>query len=183
MHGKGKVLLLRRYQAAINLNKYIRRSLGFKHLNIQSFIKPGGNFQNIQENVAELVKTYSTSDFEIVVVGANDVDMSKVPKFRNICLKLKLCDHTNFIMMSVPIFRSRTAHTLIKKFNLKLDQFLETLETYTKGRMLYVNINFEQGYKLKLYNIVREISLAISNSKNFCRNLKCINTVKFINTN
>ncbi|CAH1107384.1 unnamed protein product [Psylliodes chrysocephalus] len=49
--------------------------------------------------------------------------------------------------------------------------------------MLYVNINSEQGAKLKLSNIIRKISVAISNSKNVSENLKFINTVKSKNAN
>ncbi|CAH1100212.1 unnamed protein product [Psylliodes chrysocephalus] len=170
-------------EAAINLNKYMRQSPGFKSFNIQSIIKPGGNFDNVLKNVAELVKTFSLSDFVIVVAGANDFHMSRVPKFRNICSKLKLCTHTNFIMVSVPILRRHSDKNLIKKFNLKLDHFLDKLDNYTEGRMLYVNINSEQGAKLKLSGIIRKISVAISNSKNVCKNLKFINTVKSKNTN
>lgn len=143
---------------------------------IITFKKPGALLNQVMENVELITKHFNLEDYVIITGGSNDIDLKKIPSFRGICNKLKLCTHTNILFTSIPYSVSDLSkNKYIFKYNAKLNDFLNKFNKCTEGRVHYVEINNPNTKPM-------DSKLVASNIKNIL-NTKCINkTLKFINT-
>ncbi|KAJ8927490.1 hypothetical protein NQ314_020039, partial [Rhamnusium bicolor] len=79
---KNKILVLSD-QYGRNLNRCISKQATLNKFQVESFLKPGANYENVLNDVVQLVKSYTKSDFVIVIAGANDFRNSKCRIFAN----------------------------------------------------------------------------------------------------
>lgn len=143
---------------------------------ILSVKKPGAILNQVMENIEIITKDFTLEDFVIISGGSNDIDLKKIPSFRFICNKLKLCTHTNILFTSVPYITNsfqKNKHTY--KYNAKLNDFLIKFNNCTKGLVQYVEVN---NPKFKYFNH----KLVASSARNIIINIKSMNkTLTFIN--
>lgn len=169
---KQRKILILGDEMGLNLNNLIRKLLNLEEYRIESFIKPGGNFNNVIENLEEKVKEFNLKDLVIIIAGHNDFEMNNIPKFKNIVTKLKMCSHTNVLFLSSPILaRNNKKSIIINKFNKHLLQFVTKLNLYTEGKMSFLNINTNRGFKSKQNDIASKIVNGIANYTNTSKNL------------
>ena len=171
-----KKILILSDQHGRNLNKNLRKQDSLNQFHVESLLKPGASYENILDDVELLVKSYTKADFVIVFAGANDFQNCKYPKMRNICNKMKLCAHTNFIFLSTPKLCVNKNNSLINKCNNKLAELLVKLNNYTQGIMSFIDINDEMDIKLPNFEICTKIANVIHSTHNFSKNLIFINT-------
>lgn len=149
-----------------NLNVTLKQLLDKDMFKIETIIKPGASFSGVIENIASLAKTYTLTDYIIIVAGANDFENNKYPSFKNINNKLKSCTHTNIIITTVPFIINRKINKYINKFNNKLNDYLFRLNKYTQGNVNLLDINNNSGTISNKRVIAKQLAYLIKNSKN-----------------
>ena len=109
------------------------------------------------ENAENLTRDLNLQDYVIFIGGSNDIYNNKIPSFRDMCSKLKLCINTNILFSSIPLDnRNKNMKERILKYNLKLNNFLSKFNNYMEGRIQYADINDKLGRKLT-YNAFAEL--------------------------
>lgn len=172
---RNKILILCD-QHGRNLNRNLSKHDSLNQFHVESFLKPGANYENVLNDVELLVKSYTKSDFVIVIAGSNDFQNLKYPKMKNICNKMKLCAHTNLIFLSTPKLSVNKNNRHINKFNNKLGEFLAKLNNYTEGLMSFIDINGKTGIKLGNFEICTKIAKVINSINSISKNLIFIDT-------
>lgn len=165
-----------------DINWQIRKILDLQLYETMSIKKPGALLDQVMENIEILTKNFTFHDFVIIIGGSNDIKNKRIPLFRSICNKLKLCSHTNILFASVPYVENKqNSNRLIYKFNTKLNDFLSKFNNYTEGVIKYVEINIEHCRKFRKSMVADQIFNTMSSAKYMIKNLTFIKTSDHIN--
>ena len=157
------------------LDKAIRRQFFNKQIQVETFVKPGGLYRNIIENIDGISKDFTSTDYIIVVAGANDLANNKYPSMRHINFKLKSCRHTNLILCSVPM----SAHTNYKtlNFNQRLFEYTMVVDRFSEHKVSYLEINDLAGKKSSNHRVSLGIRSEIESPRKINSNLIFIKLV------
>lgn len=160
-----------------NINWQIRKLLDLQLYETMSIKKPGALLDQVMENIEILTKNFTLQDFVIIIGGSNDIKNKRIPLFRSICNKLKLCSHTNILFASVPYVENKqNCNRHIYKFNTKLNDFLRKFNNYTEGVIRYVETNNEHYKKFHKDTVAKQILHAMFSAKYMIKSLTFIKT-------
>lgn len=159
------------------MNLQLRRCLDLSLYEIISVKKPGALLHQVIDNMETLARNFTFQDHIIVVGGRNDIDINRIPSFRNICDKLRLCAHTNVIFASVPYYlKDSRKNKLIYKFNTRLYQFLNKFNACSEGQFNFAEINNSHSRKFNNHIAASNIMDSITDTKGLFKTLKFIQT-------
>lgn len=147
-----------------DLDKELRRRYKQENIQIQALIKPGAMLSGVTEDLENVTKNLSSNDYVIVIAGTNDLLQLKYPSMRVINSKLNICSNTNFIFLST-FKTSKINYSSTANFNIRLNQYINTVDIYNEYNISYLNICNNKGYKLNNFNISWLIKKQISLTK------------------
>lgn len=124
------------------LDTFLRKHLMSRGVRygVEMVIKPGASFAGVVEDIDCLTRHYTSKDYVVVVAGSNDFHRGKYPRFRLMIDKVRKCNHTNVVFLSVPYVLAR-ANTRVYKYNVKLSEIVYRLNKCSEGFIGYIDFN------------------------------------------
>lgn len=171
--GHSKRLLILCDETGRTLGSVLRRRLSSAGIQVQTFLKPGGSYRHILEDLEGLTRSFGCDDHVVVVAGINDFKQGKYPSMRYINSRIKGALNTNIMLLSTPSkFSNKDKEKYACKFNFKLEKFLNFVNNRVENRVSYLEVRNKMGYGLSNFAVSTKI-LNELNSK-FVKNLKFV---------
>lgn len=161
---KSKQLLILADELGKGLNMSLRKYEKLQNYEISSFIKPNATLTSVMQGMDKSTMNFTIDDYVLVMGGSNDIKNRAYPSFKNICVQLKKCNHTNIIVSSIPYSKNDVINNYIFKFNSKLNELIRRLNRVTEGNIIYYEIN--NTMPKKKLNIANNIADTVTNAKN-----------------
>lgn len=161
-------------QTGRGIAEAITRHLGSEY-QVQCIIKPGAFYADVVDSLEGLVSEFNKRDCVVFMAGANDFEMGRFPRVKDIWCKMKTSTHTNLIFLSTPCTGRRNLLRTMR-FNTRFSCFLERIDRVSDGTVAFINSASKSGFKLRNAKIARLVVALLEADRVLFKSLHYIET-------
>lgn len=155
-----------------NLSTLLKRHLVCQgaRFRVETIIKPGAGVGGVMEDIKGLTRDFRKTDYVVVFAGSNDFRRRKYPQFRFLVNKIRQCDHTNVVMISVPYF-SDGVNPGIYRYNKKLSELVYRMNRYSECFVGYIDYNGNKSVQSAESLVSVKLARLVGSNHSLCKSL------------